>query len=54
MTPEYAEQRGYTDAFFGKDYSDIVPKEFLSFYLKGQERFLTSFLEEVFNDTENN
>ena len=54
MTPEYAEQKGYTDAFFGKDHSETIPNEFLSFYLRGQERFLTNFLGEVFNDTENN
>lgn len=53
MTPEYAEQKGYTDAFFGKDHSETIPKEFLSFYLKGRDNFLTNLLIEGNNDTEN-
>lgn len=44
MTPESIEQKGYTDAFFGKDKSDNYSGVEYTAYVIGQERFFTSFL----------
>ena len=32
-------KQGYTDAYYGKDYSDRVPRERIESYKEGQYRF---------------
>lgn len=54
MTLEEIEERGYTDAFYGKDKSEDYEGVEFTAYIIGQERFLTNFLEGVGNDKENN
>lgn len=53
MTLDEIEEKGYTDAFFGKDKSDNYSGVEFTAYIIGQERFFTSFLdtkEEVNNE----
>lgn len=48
------EERGYVDAFYGKDKSENYTGEYFTAYIAGQERFLLNFLEETKYDTKEN
>ena len=42
---QFYSQRGYTDAYYGKDFLISVPKEYREAYLEGQNKFHKEFKE---------